>query len=70
MKPEKIKKIIYETIGFFIPLASYLNILNLEEELACLKITKPISLEISSSSLPPTFQNEIDLFHTLKSLVK
>ena len=74
MKPEKIKKIIYETIGFFIPLTSYLNILGLEEELAilCAKANhsnKPISLEIFSSSLPPTFQNEIDLFHTLKSRV-
>ena len=72
---KKRNKIINETVGFFIPLTSYLNILDLEEEIAilCTKTenptTKLLSLEISSSSLPPTFQNEINLFHTLKSRV-
>ncbi len=79
MSPEKIKKIVRETIACFIPLATYLNILEVEQELnkLCIQakstqqsLTVPVQENFSFGNHPyspyPNFQNVLKQIYTRK----
>lgn len=61
MSPEKIKKIVDETIVYFIPLASYLSLHKIKQELA------KLCMETESTQqdfIPPSLEKESSLNHS------